>query len=78
MYDCNKCQYINMTEHMQNIIKDGKKLNHICTKYNKRVLHGANTIIHDQRLIPCDECQREHGYKKHIKDGSELCGGHLW
>lgn len=21
MYDCNKCQYINMTEHMQNIME---------------------------------------------------------
>lgn len=50
----------------------------ICTKYNKIVLHGANTIVHNPRLIPCDECLREHGYKKHIKDGSELCGGHLW
>lgn len=69
---------INMTEHMQNIMEDGKKINHICTKYNKRVLHGANTIVHNPRLIPCDECLREHGYKKHIKDGSELCGGHLW
>lgn len=29
MYDCNKCQYINMTEHMQNIMEDGKKINHM-------------------------------------------------
>lgn len=78
MYDCNKCYYINMTEKMQNMIKDGKKLDHICTKYNKKVIHGANRIDHDPKLIPCDECQREHGFKKHIKDGTELCGGHLW
>lgn len=78
MIDCNNCYYINMTEHMQNMIEGGKKLDHRCTKYNKKIIHGTNRIKHNPRLIPCDECQREHGFRKHIKDGTELNGGHLW
>ena len=56
---CNKCEYLSINEFEQDyIVKHGGNLHlHICTKYNKRVLHYPykEPLIH-----PCEECLKEH------------------
>ena len=59
MMDCNYCEYLNMTEVEQSQTSDGKYIPHICTKYNKRVIHRASSRYHNARLYPCEECEKE-------------------
>lgn len=61
-YDCNNCEYLNITEEQQEEIykKTGEKPDHICTKYNKRVFHEV--FLRDQlhhRIYPCIKCKEE-------------------
>jgi len=56
MYDCNKCKYLNITEYQQNIC--GKKIPHMCKKYNKRVLHRDNYNDHHPQLVPYEKCNQ--------------------
>lgn len=59
--DCNNCKYLNVTETEQIFIKQrgNTHVPHICTKYNKRVLHMAANRNHSGYLYPCDECIKE-------------------
>ena len=50
--DCNRCEHLNITEFQQS----NKKELHICTFYNKRVLHLSNNIEHSFEIYPCKEC----------------------
>jgi hypothetical protein len=51
--DCNDCEHLN--------IKESEQINnmspHICLKYNKRVLHMSQSLIHDDYIYPCKECK---------------------
>ena len=53
MMDCNNCKNLNITEKEQT----DKKEEHICLKYNIRVLHhnlfGEKP---NERLYPCTKC----------------------
>lgn len=66
MVDCNNCKNINITE----IQQIDKAKDHICKIYNKRVLHNANTKIHDSYIFPCIECKLEN-YKYHKESECE-------
>ena len=55
--DCNNCKHLNITEFEQK--QRGNHIPHICTKYNKRVLHRATNKIHNEYIYPCDECLKE-------------------
>lgn len=61
MKNCNACEFVNITESEQNLLKQklGFTPPHICKKYNKRVIHYPfpQPMIH-----PCKEC---------IADGKE-------
>ena len=63
--DCNECEYLNITEAEQNYIKKvlKKTYDHVCIKYNKRVLHNHNGFIgginHSSCIYPCEECLKE-------------------
>jgi hypothetical protein len=61
--DCNDCKYLNITEKEQRRTNHGNQIPHICTKYNKRVIHRASTMRHKARLYPCEECEKEKGYE---------------
>lgn len=50
---CNSCPYLNLTEEEQNKYKECHKPEHICEKYNKRVLHKDKYYIK-----PVNECFR--------------------
>lgn len=55
MIDCNDCIHLNMTEEQQ---CDSRK-DHICLKYNKRVIHNSynhKSKTHNKKLHPCREC----------------------
>ena len=69
MRDCNKCEYLNITETEQNYIRKvlKKTFDHTCTKYNKRVFHNHNgfemrTKNHSSYIYPCEECLKENKY----------------
>jgi hypothetical protein len=55
MRTCNTCEFLNLTEGEQNLIKrqHSETPPHICKKYNKRVTHFPlpHPMIH-----PCKEC----------------------
>lgn len=60
--DCNDCEYLNITEEEQDEIfkKTGKKPNHICEKYNKRVYHEIfSWKFPHHKIYPCIECKEE-------------------
>lgn len=57
--DCNDCEYLNITEKEQRRAGHGNYIPHICTKYNKRVIHRASSMRHKARLYPCEECEKE-------------------
>lgn len=57
--DCNDCEYLNITEKEQRRTKHGNDIPHVCTKYNKRVIHRASSRYHKARLYPCEECEKE-------------------
>lgn len=59
MMDCNDCQYLNITEKEQRQTNHGNYIPHICTKYNKRVIHRASSRQHKSYLYPCEECVEE-------------------
>lgn len=48
--DCNRCEYLNITEDEQR--KMGNKKGHYCNKYNKPVYHYGS----DYCLQPVEEC----------------------
>lgn len=52
MMDCNRCEYLNITEDEQRKLPKGKKIGHYCNKYNKPVYHYG----HEYSLIPVGEC----------------------
>lgn len=55
MIDCNDCIHLNITEEQQ---YDSRK-DHICLKYNKRVIHNSynhKSKTHNKKLHPCREC----------------------
>jgi hypothetical protein len=58
MRTCNACEFLNLTEGEQNLIKrqSGETKPHICNKYNKLVMHFPlpHPMIH-----PCEECIAE-------------------
>jgi len=51
--DCNRCEYLNITEDEQREM--GNKKGHYCKKYNKPVYHWGS----DYCLHPVKECDRE-------------------
>lgn len=55
--DCNNCKHLNITEVEQQ--REGTCSPHICTKYNKRVLHMTANRNHSGYIYPCDECIKE-------------------
>lgn len=56
-FNCNNCEYINITEEQQN---KGEKIPHRCLKYHKQVYHYRhNGIINDYIIMPCTECMKE-------------------
>lgn len=60
--DCNKCKHLNVTEEEQT----ERKEDHICLKYNKRVLHRAfSTKAATPKLFPCSCCADD--YHKHYE-----------
>lgn len=66
MRDCNECKYLSCTEEEQNSLKHALNIvaAHMCTKYNKRVLHNHNaselrTKNHSSYIYPCEECLKE-------------------
>lgn len=58
MIDCNTCIHLIITEVEQNFIKQRGNTfaPHICSKYNKRVLHYP---YEEPMIHPCDECIKE-------------------
>lgn len=53
--NCNKCKHINFTEDEQHSIC--KSVDHICSKYNRRVFHRSqNPHIYHEHIYPCNEC----------------------
>lgn len=51
--DCNKCKNLNITEKEQT----NKKEDHMCLKYNRRVLHNNfRGKEPTERLYPCVQC----------------------
>ena len=58
MRTCNACEYLNLTEGEQNLIKRqcGETPPHICKKYNKRVIHYP---LPEPLIHPCKECIAE-------------------
>lgn len=59
MMDCNYCEHLNITEEEQRRTSYGNNIPHICTKYNKRVIHMASSRHHKAHLYPCEECEKE-------------------
>lgn len=52
--NCNECEFINITEEEQ----INKKLDHICLKYNTRVIHkNNNPKIQHNYIYPCQQCE---------------------
>jgi hypothetical protein len=62
--DCNKCEYLNITEAEQRRINHGNSIPHFCTKYNKRVIHRASSRQHSSYLYPCEECEKENNNER--------------
>ncbi|KKN03776.1 hypothetical protein LCGC14_1104130 [marine sediment metagenome] len=54
---CGGCIYLKPTEREQN--KDSQKPNHICTLYNKRVIHG----YHHPSILKLRKCTEENSFK---------------
>lgn len=56
-HTCNNCEFLNIDEYEQNLIKNQGEgcPPHICTKYNKRVMHYP--LIHPA-IYPCEECMK--------------------
>lgn len=54
---CNGCEFLNIDEEVQNIIKKqhGETIPHICKKYKKRVLHFP---YKEPYIHPCEECEK--------------------
>ena len=59
MENCNLCSKINITEKMQDTIKKqtGRREDHECTKFNKKVVHKN---IPGDYIFPCDECEGQY------------------
>ena len=63
--DCNMCEYISCTEQEQqeqHKLKGKGFMPHICTKYNKRILHMHFACMgryHSAYLYPCEECDKK-------------------
>lgn len=56
--DCNTCEWLDLTEEEQK--KDENKYEgHTCTYYGERVIHRANTRVHNAFLYACSECNNE-------------------
>lgn len=54
MKNCNDCGFINITEEEQ---KRDKTKNHICLKYNQKVIHrSCNSKIEHTYIYPCEQC----------------------
>lgn len=52
--DCNRCEYLNITEDEQRKLPRGKKIGH-CNKYNNPVYHYGS----DYWLHPVEECDKK-------------------
>lgn len=68
MIDCNDCIHLNITKEQQ---CDNRK-DHICLKYNKRVIHNSynhKSKTHNKKLHPCKECYEDNyeNYKNIIE-----------
>lgn len=57
--DCNDCRWLDLTEDEQQELGDKCHRYHYCTYYRKRVYHETNNLIHNPRLYPCKECEKE-------------------
>ena len=57
--NCNKCEYINMTEDEQHKAEKGSP--HMCLKYKKRVFHNSSRPGYHEMIRPCKECIEEAG-----------------
>lgn len=60
-FDCNTCKYLSCTEAEQDHLKRvfDELIPHVCTKYNKRVIHicsATRSLNHSSYLHPCEEC----------------------
>lgn len=49
---CKDCKYLSITEEQQEITNS--KEEHICSKFNKRVVHG----LHHPDILRCIECMK--------------------
>ena len=59
MIDCNNCPHLNITEeqqeHLWKLSKKKAMFQHICTKYNQRVLHCP---YREPMIHPCRQCEK--------------------
>lgn len=63
--DCNDCQHMSLKEADQTDNREP----HMCTLYNKRCFHIANTRIHLPKIMPCAQCALDYyKNKKEIKE----------
>lgn len=68
--DCNTCPRISHTEKQQQYIRKstGVLIDHMCTKYHKRILHMARTRDHNPELKPCEKCIQEQQKEERMND----------
>lgn len=64
--DCNACEHISITEFEQMVAAAGGRdcPPHICTYYNRRVIHECTSpyaFLHSAHIHPCEDCEDD-GY----------------
>lgn len=59
MINCNDCANVSQTEKEQKL--DYRCRPHICSVFNKRVIHQSNRLGYHSMLYPCAECVKS-GY----------------
>lgn len=61
--DCNNCKFINMTEDEQNLLENGKKINHKCIIFNRLLFHRYK----HPSIKPCQKCSGKHFIPRYRK-----------
>lgn len=59
---CDKCAWINMTEDEQESLAVLGRHHipfHMCTYYDKRVIHDSRMLQPNHDIYPCDECVKD-------------------
>lgn len=60
--NCNKCEYISITEEEQH--KEKKGTPHVCKRFQKRVFHDSRRPGFHGMIHPCKECIEEREARK--------------